>query len=288
MREDIESAFAPHMKHHLFLWCALSAISSISAFGYQHHPAIIAHRGASASAPENTIEAFKLAMEDDADILELDVHQTSDSQLVVIHDATVDRTTNGKGKVKDFTYDQLKQFNAGSWFENGKFLGVRIPRLQDVVDLLDSTTRLLIEIKEGSDVYPNIEQRVVGLIESNHLENRVIIKSFEDKILNVIRRIKQSLPLLKVFVVQLPVVRITIERGITFGSVLEKDVEYLQPHWVGLTRQFVEAAHERGFQIFVWNVNTESRMRTMIGLDVDGIETDNPNLLGKVLLKIQE
>lgn len=276
------------MKCAILLSISLCALSSIKAFGYQHHIAIIAHRGASASAPENTLAAFKQALTDGADMLELDVQQTRDSELVIIHDQTIDRTTNGNGKVKDFTYRQLEQFDAGSWFEHGRFPFEHIPRLQDVIDILDSTTKLLLEIKEGSDIYPNIEYHVVDCIERNHLQDRVIIKSFADDVLNSVRRLNRSLPLLKVFVCQLPIVKIVIERGIAFGSVMNKNVQYLQPHWIALTERFVEAAHEKGLKVFVWNVNTESRMKTMIELGLDGIETDHPGLLRKLLQETEE
>jgi len=271
------------MKRILFLAIAFYYFHGVSVFAFQHHVAIIAHRGASAKAPENTLLAFKQAIEDGAEYLEIDVQQTSDSELVIIHDDTIDRTTNSKGGVRDFTYEQLKQFDAGLWFVEGKFPDEHIPRLQDVIDILDSTTKLLLEIKDGSDVYPNIEQRVIDCITRNHLEDRVIIKSFEDDVLAAVRRINPKLPLLKVYVYQIPIVHITIERGIQFGSVLNKDAEYLQPHWFGLSKGFVNAAHDKGYRIFVWNVNTESRMRAMIRLGVDGIETDDPAALKAVL-----
>ena len=198
------------MKPCAFLLISFWLVLITPARCYQHRINVIAHRGASSSAPENTIEAFKLAMEEGADMLELDVRQTRDSQLVVIHDVTIDRTTDGSGRINDFTYDQLKRFDAGSWFQNGRFAQARIPLLQDVVDVLDSTTRLLIEIKEGSDESPGIEQRVLECIEDNRLEARVIIKSFEDGILATVRRTWPALLLLKVYVVHLPVIRMTI------------------------------------------------------------------------------
>ncbi|HEV8538622.1 MAG TPA: glycerophosphodiester phosphodiesterase family protein [Bacteroidota bacterium] len=271
------------MKYSSLLFLYLGTLSPFPVLALQHRPAIIAHRGASASAPENTLEAFRLALEEGADILELDVRQTRDSQLIVIHDETIDRTTNGKGNVKDIAYEDLRRYDAGSWFGSGAFSGARIPRLEDVIGALDTTTQLLIEIKDGSDVYPNIEQRVVNCVEKNRLEKRSVIKSFDDEILNAVRGIHATLPLLKVFVVQFPALRITIGRGIAFGNVMEKNVQYLQPHWLGLTKRFVEAAHDKGFKVFVWDVNTESRMRKMIEFGVDGIETDHPAALRKLL-----
>ena len=129
----------------------------------QHRVQIVAHRGASAYAPENTLAAFRKAIELGADVLELDVHQSIDNQLVVIHDGTVDRTTSGKGTVKDCTVAALKQLDAGSWF-SPQFSGERIPTLEEVFGSTPDSINLLIELKAGSDEYPGIEGRLVDMI----------------------------------------------------------------------------------------------------------------------------
>ena len=287
MYQRPEAAIVLTVKNAIVLLLVFCAVDATPALAFQHNIAVIAHRGSSASAPENTLAAFMKAMTDGADMIELDVHQSRDSQLVVIHDETVDRTTNGKGKIKDFSYEELRKFDAGSWFRPGNFQGEHIPRLIDVAAILDSTTKILLEIKEGSRVYPDIERHVVECLLTSRLEHRVIIKSFEDDVLAAVRRLRPSLPLLKVYVCQLPIVRIVVGRGFRFGSVLKDSVEYLQPHWLGLTNQFVDAAHDKGFKVFVWNVNTEARMEKMIGIGVDGIETDDPLLLRKLIPKTE-
>ena len=107
---------------------------------------VIAHRGAAAHAPENTLSAFRIAIEMHADALELDVRQTRDSQLVIMHDADVDRTSDGSGAVSDLSLAEIKALDAGSWF-SAKYFGERIPTLQEVMDRLDSSTALILELK---------------------------------------------------------------------------------------------------------------------------------------------
>ncbi len=121
---------------------------------------ILAHRGASAYAPENTMAAFKKAIEMNADGIELDVHLSKDGYIVIIHDERVDRTTDGKGEVKDFSLDELKKLDAGSWFSD-EYKGEKIPTLEELLSLIKNTEIYLnIEIKAGYRVYPDIEEKL--------------------------------------------------------------------------------------------------------------------------------
>lgn len=247
---------------------------------------IIAHRGASAYAPENTVAAFKKAIELGADILELDVHQTKDSQLVVIHDRSVNRTTNGKGKVKDLTLSQIKSLDAGSWF-SPEFAGERIPTLDEVFDITPDSVALLIELKEGSDVYPGIEERVIRVIRQRKAEHRAILKSFEDEILDRFRAIGPDIPRLKIILRQISLLGIIIERGLNFGTVLNDSVQYIQHHRVGLAESFITKAHRKGYKVFAWDVQDEDRMRELIEKGIDGIETDFPDRLKSVIGRLK-
>ncbi|MBI4546425.1 MAG: glycerophosphodiester phosphodiesterase [Ignavibacteriae bacterium] len=245
---------------------------------------IIAHRGASAHAPENTLASFKKAVELGADILELDVHQTRDSQLVVIHDNDVDRTTNGNGKIKDLTYAQLQQLDAGSWFSS-QFKGEKIPLLKEVIELSPDSLTLLVELKEGSGYYPNIEERLVNLLRQQNVTHRVILKSFEDAILNRFRELAPEIPRLKIVVAELSFFNLVIERGIQSGTILDDSVHYLQVHWLGATKHFIDKAHRLGYKVFAWDVNDADRMKELINKGIDGIETDYPDVLKTVLLE---
>ena len=123
---------------------------------------IWAHRGASGYAPENTLEAFKLAIDEKADGIELDVQLTKDKELVVIHDEKIDRTSNGKGYVKDYTLDELKKFNFN--YGNEKYEEVKIPTLKEVYELLKPTNLIInVEIKTGIIFYEGIEEKVLKL-----------------------------------------------------------------------------------------------------------------------------
>ena len=243
---------------------------------------VIAHRGASAYAPENTLAAFKQAIMLHSDILELDVHQTKDLRLVVIHDATVDRTTNGKGRIKDLTLEELRQLDAGSWFSPA-FAAERVPLLDEVLDLASNSVSLLIELKEGSDEYPNIEERIVRLVREKNVEKHVIFKSFHDETLDRLRQLAPEIPRLKIVFLQIPVVSIIVGRGLAFGSVLDDSVQYLQHHWFGLTESFVTEAHSSGYRVFAWDVNDKDRMKELILRGIDGIETDYPDILSKLI-----
>ena len=247
-------------------------------------PLVVAHRGASAYAPENTIAAFELAIELSADALELDLRQTKDSVLIVLHDSDVDRTTNGNGNVKDFTFIELQKLDAGSWF-NKKFSDQKIPSLQEVIELLDDTTLIIIELKEGNETYPGIEERVVEIVKQNKIESQTILKSFDPNVLDRLRNLEPDIPLLYVYALRIPWLGLIIDRGVTFDSVYDLDVEYLQPHRFFLSRSFVEDAHSKGFKIISWGVNSTEAINESVEYGVDGIETDYPDRVIEMIIK---
>lgn len=265
------------------LWFILFLYNVGTVFSKDIH--VIAHRGASAHAPENTISAFKKAFELGVDILEIDVHQTNDRELVVLHDGTVNRTTNGKGKVKNISFEELRKLDAGSWFSKD-FIGEKIPSLREVFEITPDSIILLIEIKKGSETYPGVENRVVQLIKEYKFEKRVILKSFDDKTLQELKNIAPEIPRLKVFVGQISFLKIVIDYTINFGNVLDDDVQYIQAHWFGVTKCFIAKAQKKGYKVYVWDVNNEKRMKELILMGVDGIETDYPDILKKIRTEI--
>ena len=138
---------------------------------------IFAHRGASGYAPENTLEAFRLAMEQGADGMELDVHLTKDGEVVVIHDETLDRTSNGHGNVRDYTLEELKKFSFHNHME--KYQGVQIPTLKEVLNLVkNSCMKVNIELKTGIYWYEGIEEKTMDIVKTMGMEDRVIYSSF--------------------------------------------------------------------------------------------------------------
>ncbi|HEV8456737.1 MAG TPA: glycerophosphodiester phosphodiesterase family protein, partial [Methylomirabilota bacterium] len=127
-------------------------------------PLVIAHRGASADAPEHTIAAFELALDQGADGIEMDVHLSKDEHPIVIHDFTLERTSDGAGPVRERTVRELKRLDGGGW-RGRPFRGQRIQTLQEVLERFRDRTRFWIDLKGGSDLYPGIEERVVSMIE---------------------------------------------------------------------------------------------------------------------------
>jgi glycerophosphoryl diester phosphodiesterase len=204
--------------------------------------------------------------------------------LFVLHDADIDRTTNGEGDVKDFTFSELQKLDAGSWFHK-EFSNQKIPSLEEVIDLLDDSTIIIIELKEGNETYPGIEERVVEIVNQNNIESQTILKSFDPNVLGRLRKIDQTIPLIYVYTVRIPWLGMIIDRGVTFDSVYDLDVEYLQPHRFFLSKSFVEDAHAKGYKIISWGVNSTEVINESLDFGVNGIETDYPD---KVLELIDE
>lgn len=153
-------------------------------------PLILAHRGASGYAPENTLEAFSLSMEMGADGFELDVHLSRDGELIVIHDETVDRTTNGTGRIIDMTLSEIKQLNASNHVSG--YQNVKIPTLGEVFDLIQDSSHIVnVEIKTDNIFYPNLLQKCLDLEIKKRMQGRVIYSSFNHY---TIRDLKQISP----------------------------------------------------------------------------------------------
>jgi len=153
-----------------------------------HRPWAIAHRGASLEAPENTLAAFQRAMELGADLIELDVHQTADGHIVVIHDETVDRTTDGSGTVGNMPLAVVRELDAGSWM-GPRFAGERVPTLGEVLELTRGRIGLAIEIKAGSRRYPGIEAAIVRLLQTTERLHDVILISGDCRAIREVRRL---------------------------------------------------------------------------------------------------
>ncbi len=229
----------------------------------------IAHRGASALAPENTMAAFERAIDLGADVVELDLHLTRDGELVVIHDDTLDRTTDGRGPVHERSLEELKRLDAGRWFGQA-FVGQRIPTLSEVLDRFAKKLPLALEVKAGSTFFPGIEERVVAALRQHSAIEQAAVASFDHFAL---RRLKEIEPTLRTaaLLVGRPVPMSAI------GGACAADAMALEASLV--TKSEVEACRAAGLQLVVWVVNEPDQMRRFIGLGVDGIITDRPDLL---------
>jgi glycerophosphoryl diester phosphodiesterase len=229
----------------------------------------IAHRGASALAPENTIAAFERAVELGAGVIELDLHMSQDGELVVIHDDTLDRTTDGRGPVHERSLEELKRLDAGRWF-GPAFAGQRIPRLDEVLDRIAGKVPLALEIKAGSTFFPGIEEKVVSALRQHAAIDQAAVASFDHYAL---RRLKEIEPTIRT-------AALLVGRPVSLSAIAgpaKADGLALEASFV--TKTEVEACRAAGLQIVVWVVNDPAQMRHFISLGVDGIITDRPDLL---------
>ncbi len=235
-----------------------------------------AHRGASGYYPENTMSSFEEAVRQKADGIELDVHLSKDGYLVVCHDETLNRTTNGKGFIKQYDLYELKQLDAGSWFDK-RFKGEKIPLLEEAIDLVKrSNMELNIEIKAGSIFYPGIEEKVLKMIDKYGIRNKVIISSFDHYSLVKIKNIDKD-----------------IKTGILYTEALYKPINYmkttganaLHPNYITLTKDIVEEAHALGIDINTYTVNIEEHIRFIKAMNVNAIITNYPDLAKTILME---
>lgn len=263
--------------------CLTAVVACVqdAAENTRQRPLIIAHRGAPETAPENTLAALRAAMDMQSDVLEIDVRQTRDGYFVVMHDGSVDRTTDGSGTVERTTLAELQRLDAGSWFDPA-FAGERIPTLNDVLAILDSTTILIVEFK-GRSEDGSAERKLVQTITGSGKQRQVILKSFEPAVIASFKQLAPDIPRLFVYVFHVPWLNLIVGTGVSKGSVFEIDAHYLQPHIVLLTPSFVREAHEQGFRVVAWGVHDEKTMQKAVALGVDGIETNRPDVLRRLL-----
>ena len=231
-------------------------------------PLIWAHRGASGYAPENTLPAFQLAADMGADGVELDVQLTKDGELVVCHDETVDRTSNAKGWVKDFSLEELKTFD----FSNGNlaYEGIQIPTLREVMELLRPTRLTInIEIKTGIIFYPNIEEKVLKLVHQMNWERRVIYSSFNHETLRRIHKLKSNASI-----------------GVLYSDGLIDVVKYsqrlgancLHPAYYNLQYPgLMQECKETGMKVNVWTINQTKELEFCKQNEVNAIITNYPD-----------
>jgi glycerophosphoryl diester phosphodiesterase len=240
-------------------------------------PIVIAHRGDKVNAPENTLSAFKLAAEMGADAVEFDVKLTSDGQVVILHDQTVDRTTNGIGNIASLTLSAASKLEANVQFP-GQFPGEKIPTLDDVFETVGRHLHMNVELTNYATPGDSLVFKVVEVIKKHGLQERVLFSSF------LARNLRKASELLPV----VPRGLLTISGLLGFwGRTLGWRGDYyaLHPYLTDVNPGMIDRVHASGKRINVWTVNAENDMKNMIGLGVDGIITDNPaqalRLLGR-------
>ncbi|MBT4790032.1 MAG: glycerophosphodiester phosphodiesterase [Halobacteriovoraceae bacterium] len=237
---------------------------------------VIAHRGASGYAPENTIAAILKAIDLGADYVEIDVHMTADRKIVVFHDEGLERTTNGNGKIHNKTLLHLSTLDAGSWYDK-KFAAEKIPTLENILLLDFKKTNLIIEVKNTNNIYNNIEKQIVEIVKESNFNNHLVYKSFGTEVLLRFKELDPKRDLLYVTIG--PVLNfLVIDDGLRIGSLFEFDyIKYIQVHRLFMSKSLVKKAHKLNKKIIVWDVQKKSDIKKMKELGVDFIETDFPD-----------
>ena len=244
-------------------------------------PIIIAHRGFSSQYPENTLVSIKKAIEAGCDSVEIDVHQTRDERIVVIHDSSIKRTTKGKGEVDDLDYDILQKYDAGSWFDK-KFKNEYIPSLEEIMEVIAGQANIIIEVKFGSERYPNFERNLVNIINYYKDVADITVSSFKITVLSKLHNYNSDLNLAKL-ISPGEMWRTLFDSNLRkFGNKLDFIKEIL-PHYSFINAGFISWARDRKFKIFPYTVNDEITMKNLIEKQVDGIITDSPDKLSKLL-----
>lgn len=250
--------------------------------GVERDVAVIAHRGSSGVAPENTAAAVRTAIDQGADFVEIDVQPTRDGRLAVLHDCDLARTTDVEERFPDrapyrtidFTWEELRTLDAGSWFDE-RFAGERIPSLREVVDLVDGRAGLLAEVKScgqsgvGEDLADEL-LAIPGYVDQALAHDRLVMQSFDE---NDLEEFHERLP-------DVPIGLLTSSRPSDAALVKLSDrVDLVNPSRTVVDRALLDRIHELGMTAVVWTVNDEAEMQELIELGADGIITNYPQFL---------
>ena len=249
--------------------------------------AVIAHRGASSEAPELTFAAFDLAVEQGADVLEIDVHMTADGELVLLHDDDLDRTARGPaefctGPVKVKTLDELRQCDFGSWFneeypESAKpeFVGLAIPTVAEFAERYGTDIGYLIEIK-SPEAHPGIEQALLDVLDEAGLtgppaQGDVVVQSFSADSMKLMHGLRPALPLAQLLSIGAPIDEALLDDISTYAVTIA-------PLYALVDQAMVDAAHHRCLGVTPWTVDDRAEMSRLFELGVDGLITNVPTV----------
>jgi glycerophosphoryl diester phosphodiesterase len=236
-------------------------------------PMIIAHRGAKGMAPENTLAAFRLGLDQGCEGIELDIHLTADGEIVVCHDETLDRTTDGKGRIRDKTLQEIKKYDAGSWHSDA-FRGEKVPTLGEVFDLIPESVMVNVEVKQPYG--GQIEDKLVDFLRRRDLFERVVVSSFDHK---CVRRIKLQEPKTKIGLLY----QSRLLDPAAYAKSFDVEVYSLHPYYRMIDAEDAAKAVKLGYRVYPYTANDELDLRELIDIGVSGIITDYPGRLKALL-----
>ena len=233
-------------------------------------PEVTSHRGNSVKAPENTISAFEYAIKDMSDYIELDVQETADGELVVMHDPSLKRTTGINKKVAAVTLAYIKSLDAGSYFSD-EFKDERVPTLKETLEYVDKQVKLNIEIKATDTNISRISKKVADLIEEYELQDDCIVTSMKYDVLKAIKKCNEDIKTGYI---------ISIAYGNFYNMAY---VDAFSMNYAFVNKNTVDAVHARGKKVLVWTVNSAEKIENLTALGVDNIITDDPLMAREVI-----
>lgn len=248
---------------------------------------IISHRGANFFAPQNTIPAFEKALEIGIDGFETDVHLTKDGVPVLCHNYTINATSNKKGNISDYTYEELKAFDFGKYF-SPIYAGTKIPTVDEFLSLVEkSDIKLLnIELKSPKEkTETDLVTKTIDLVKSHNLMDRLIISSFNPELLVEAKKYESSCRTGLLYSPNRRIAWVISRDPVAFAKNIGADA--LHPHELYVTRKYVEKAHENGIMVNTWTVDAPRNIEKALNSHVDGIITNHPDLV-KHIVSVRE
>jgi glycerophosphoryl diester phosphodiesterase len=268
----------------IFVFQQVNEHNYIKATNQSNHIKNIAHRGASAYAPEHTIEAYKLGQQLKGDYIEIDLQMTKDGRLIAMHDETLDRTTNGTGLVRNHTLTEIKQLDAGSFFNEKypdlakeEFKHAKVPTLAEIIETFGQNANYYIETK-SPDEYPGMEEKLLEIINHYHINDKVIIQSFSEESLRKIHNLNANIPLVQLLSYK-KAVQLTgaeIEKYKTYCIGLGMNYKYIDAAYVKTIQKF-------GLEVHPFTVDNEKDMKKLLIWGVDGMFTNYPDRLDTLM-----
>ncbi|UZJ78141.1 glycerophosphodiester phosphodiesterase [Fictibacillus sp. KU28468] len=254
----------------------------------KHHDVLdVAHRGASGYAPEHTLTSYHMGDKMHGDYIEIDLQMTKDGKLIAMHDETVDRTTNGTGEVKDFTLNQIKQLDAGSWFNEKypqyakpMYKGLKVPTLEEIFKTFGKNKNYYIETK-SPEVYPGMEEKLISLVNKYHInKDTLLVQSFSKDSLLKVHKLDPSLKLIQLLEYK--------KHAVLTDQDLNSYKQYatgIGPNKDYLDKAYVQKAVNGGLEIHPYTVNETADMQRLIDWGVTGMFTNFPDKLHQVIEK---
>lgn len=246
----------------------------------QEHPncVIVAHRGGADLAAENTLECIEKGIAAGADAIEIDIHLSKDNRLIVCHDQTVNRTTNGKGLIRDFTLSELKELRIKD--ANGKITEQQLPTLEEILTLINGRVQLLIEVKRTGNIYQGLEKELLETLHKHQATSWCTVQSFNDSVLENIHSQDRNIRLEKLIVCKFPGLPFIFDGS--FRAFNFKKYSYISSfnfYYLAVSQRLIDKIHQAGKEVKIWTLKDPAKVPN---LPVDGIITDRPDLYQSV------